>query len=568
MADQLRIGILCDGLTFQRWQAECIQQVLAVPGVIPVLVVVQDKPAKVSLSFSQRVLRYPWRMAFYLWWRNNRFKPVAYEPIDLSTVLGPVPRLNCRPLKMGIAQGFNAKDLGDIASARPEVLLRFGFNILKGDILQLPRYGVWSYHHGDEEEYRGQPPGLWEIMDQRAVTGAILQRLTEKLDAGLILRKGWFRTAQHSLATTVDNVLMGSAGWAAHVCRELLNGNEAAANGTLSKTTAPIRKYPGNLDFLELLMKSNSSQARLRKQQKQEREEWNVGLLYQPISALLEPKPNVNVRWLPAPGEGQSRSAPFGYMAEDQLNVLYGKFDVASGKADISRLRPKRDNVLKRSRTMLMNDGSPSYPYVIEHNGIAHVVPENSSNGRVDLYRVNATNDGLERIGTLLEEPLLSPTLFQHEGRWWLMGTKAPLDDVALYIYHAAAMEGPFVPHMLNPVKMDVRSARPGGTPFVHQGQLYRPAQDGSQTHGWRVALMRVNELSPTVFREEQARTIGPFKGSMWSAGLHTLSAVGEFTLVDGKRYVSAEIGSKSKSKRSGSSRSDRTEHLEDEDDD
>ena len=43
MAERLRVGIMCDGPVFQHWQAECIRQVLAVPGVEPVVLIVHDK---------------------------------------------------------------------------------------------------------------------------------------------------------------------------------------------------------------------------------------------------------------------------------------------------------------------------------------------------------------------------------------------------------------------------------------------------------------------------------------------------------------------------------------------
>ncbi len=45
-------------------------------------------------------------------------------------------------------------------------------------------------------------------------------------------------------------------------------------------------------------------------------------------------------------------------------------------------------------------------------------------------------------------------------------------------------LEGPWEPHRRNPVKCDVRGSRPAGTPFVHGGELYRPAQDGSKRYG------------------------------------------------------------------------------------
>lgn len=554
MGEKLRVGILCDGLELEQWQAECVRLVLAVDGMEPVVLVLYEKPARKASSFVQRVLHHPWHMALYLWWRKNRFKPAALSKVDVSDRLAQVPRVACKPVDQGTDLPFEPDDLKAIAHYRPDVLLSFGSNILKGEILTLPRYGVWSYHHGDEEKYRGQPPGFWEIMDGAPVTGAVLQRLTEKQDGGFILAKGWFRTIDHSLSASIDAVLMGSAGWAAQVCRALVEDKSDAANGRPSTTNAAIKKYPGNIDFINFLITLHGNKRRSFQRLSSQRLERNFGVLYLPISSLLDARPNLNVRWLPAPSEGQSRSAPFGYMADGQLNVLYEKFDHATGKGEISRLRPKRDNILKRSRTMLTSIGHYSHPFVLQKDDTVNVVPECGANDRVELYRVNEANDSLELQGTLLNERLSAPTLFEHNGLWWIMGTKPPLDDVALYAYYASSMEGPYSPHAMQPLKMDIRSARPAGTPFKHEGALYRPAADVSKTDGRRVSIMRVTELTPTTFREEWVKNIGPLKGSVWNAGLHTISAVGEQTLVECERSVQTISRTKrsSKAKKSG----------------
>ena len=179
-----------------------------------------------------------------------------------------------------------------------------------------------------------------------------------------------------------------------------------------------------------------------------------------------------------------------------------------------------------------------SYPFVIEHEGKIHVVPESAASGKVELYELSSDGERLERVCTLLEEAVFDPTVFQHEGRWWLFGTVPPLSNVTLHAWYSDRLEGPWTPHALNPVKQDVRSARPGGTPFRHNGELYRPAQDSEVTYGHRIAINRILELSPTAFREETVKHIGPLKGTAYNQGMHTLSAVGEFTLVDGKRFI------------------------------
>ena len=84
----------------------------------------------------------------------------------------------------------------------------------------------------------------------------------------------------------------------------------------------------------------------------------------------------------------------------------------------------------------------------------------------------------------------------------------------------------------MNPVKSDIRSSRPGGTPFVVDGVLHRPSQDDSRVYGGRLVINRVVELTPDRFGEEPVRAVGP--DPAYPDGLHTLSAAGRRTLVDG----------------------------------
>ena len=135
--------------------------------------------------------------------------------------------------------------------------------------------------------------------------------------------------------------------------------------------------------------------------------------------------------------------------------------------------------------------------------------------------------------------PGVDSTVFEHDNRWWLICTNAGDGrDDKLLVWHADSLFGPWQPHALNPVKIDIRSARPAGTPFMHDGHLYRPAQDCSATYGGRIVINRVTRLTPTAFEEEAYRTIDPVADGQYNRGLHTLSRLGQTqTLVDGKRY-------------------------------
>src|SRR4029077_437106 len=83
----------------------------------------------------------------------------------------------------------NPEDVARLRALEVDVFVRFGFRILRGDILTVARYGVWSFHHGDNRINRGGPAGFWEVHEGWPETGATLQVLTEDLDGGRVLAR-------------------------------------------------------------------------------------------------------------------------------------------------------------------------------------------------------------------------------------------------------------------------------------------------------------------------------------------------------------------------------------------
>jgi hypothetical protein len=132
----------------------------------------------------------------------------------------------------------------------------------------------------------------------------------------------------------------------------------------------------------------------------------------------------------------------------------------------------------------------------------------------------------------------VDPTIVEYAGRWWLFATDAARNaDGHLHVWWGASARGPWTAHARNPVKCDVRSARPGGTPFCVDGVLYRPAQDCSEAYGGSLVVNRIDVLTPEAFGETTVARLEPDRTGPYPMGIHTLSAVGETMLVDGKRY-------------------------------
>jgi methionyl-tRNA formyltransferase len=116
--------------------------------------------------------------------------------VDCSSMLAGIGSIEVEPMGKKFIHKFPPDALEKIRGKELDVILRFGFNILSGEILTVARYGVWSYHHGDNEFYRGGPPHFWELVEKSPLSGVILQVLTEELDSGLVLCKSLFSTEQ------------------------------------------------------------------------------------------------------------------------------------------------------------------------------------------------------------------------------------------------------------------------------------------------------------------------------------------------------------------------------------
>ena len=90
---------------------------------------------------------------------------------------------------------FEEDDVERIKEFNLDVIIQCGFRILKGNILNAAKYGVWSYHHAMTiTVIRGGPPGFWETFERMGERGVILQMVTEDLDNGIVLYRSSFGT--------------------------------------------------------------------------------------------------------------------------------------------------------------------------------------------------------------------------------------------------------------------------------------------------------------------------------------------------------------------------------------
>ena len=269
---------------------------------------------------------------------------------------------------------------------------------------------------------------------------------------------------------------------------------------------------------------------------------WRIGIAHAPLHELFDQRAldSAPITWLPELPSLQFMADPFGLWRDGRLYVFAETYDYRDRIGRIEVLTFDGDLTVLNRRLVLSEPWHLSYPFLIEQDGETYMLPEANRSGALTLYRAAAFPDRWEPVTrfTFEHAPIDATPVF-HSGLWWLFYTpaKTRIEKFgALYVAYAERLAGPWTQHAGNPVRFDVTSARPGGTPFVRDGQLVLPVQDCSVTYGGAMRALYINKLTPELFEAEASGALYAPGSGDYREGFHTMTAAGGFTLIDAKR--------------------------------
>ena len=415
-----------------------------------------------------------------------------------------------------------ALDLGDLHGA--DLVL----DLTGGDAVADAPQGVWSFRFGESDGT--VLPFAREISrGDRTFDIALVRRAGGRVDT---LRDGRFGvTAWYP--STLRIAFEKAALWPATLVAALQAGTALAA----AAAPAALRREP--LTLLERARFANALGDRLVHgvfSALLEVVEWNVGFVDGGARKLLSGEP-LDVRWLPRPDALTFIADPF-VVERDGVRALFVEaFDYEVDRGTIEALVLDDAGAIVRREQVIDGQTHLSYPYPVEIDGELYLIPESCAANEVALYRCVRFPDKWERDTALFPAfDGVDTTLFAHDGRWWAFCTRwSHGSTLALYAFHADSPRGCWTPHALNPIVVDVSSARPAGQPFVVDGVLYRPGQDCSQSYGGGLAIARIDQLTPAAYSETIVRRIDARAFGRWNAGIHTVSFTRDTLVVDGK---------------------------------
>jgi hypothetical protein len=266
---------------------------------------------------------------------------------------------------------------------------------------------------------------------------------------------------------------------------------------------------------------------------------WAITRVAEPVENFFQSRTVSATAWLEIPAVEGFVADPFPWPGRPGA-ILYERFSNETGRGTIEALLPDANGKREVAPLRLNIPSHLSYPSTYADADLVLCLPEMLWERRQVIYRLEP--DGAAPVvHAFVAEgvAMADPTLFRRNGLYWIAYNDADLGlHENLCLLYAERLEGPWLPHPHNPVKMDVRSSRPGGTPFVVDGALFRPAQDCSHSYGCALVINKVVTCTPDRYQEEPVARLTPDPAGGYPDGLHTLSITSDGILFDGKRIV------------------------------
>jgi hypothetical protein len=549
ISSKLRIGIMVNSLTVARWVAKIVREIQESSFAEVVLVLRNFPPEAAPKKAWQQRLKTYWTHSLFerykRWdYQRHREELDAFGEADLSELLKNAAVLPVQPIQKGFVDRFTPQDIARIREANLDVLFRFGFRIIRGEILSCAKYGIWSFHHGDNREYRGAPPGFWEMYERNPVTGSILQVLTESLDGGRVIYRSHSATDFGSLYLTVNPLYWKTSEFAIRRLRDLYRHGwdyiqsleEYNESDTYKKGIYRTPPTPVMVRFLSRLV-ARKIYRKFRALLFAERTQWFIA--YRARSGTQTALTDQTCfRVIPCP-RGRFYADPFLLKRNRKTYMFFEDFEFQKDRAAISCVEIDRQGELSAPERVLDKGYHMSYPYLFESQGSVYMIPETRARKTIELYRATEFPRNWEFVRIMAKDVLaVDSTLFEHSGKFWLFTNIAvpggsTFDE--LHLFYADSLEGEWTPHRKNPVVSDVRRARPAGALFFEGGKLIRPGQDCSLRYGYALTFNEIEILSETNYKEKPYNRIEPdwCRGSVCT---HTYNRNEDFEVLDGMK--------------------------------
>lgn len=543
----LRLGLLVDSIEFYAWEAAMLQRI-SDSGVAEIVLIVLSDPPKPRLSAALDphprhgdLLRAVTGALLLKIYRVLEAKITcegdAFQFRE-TLILKDIRRISI-PATVKPDNGRLANALGEIRELDLDVIVQLGAAELSTAISAAAKYGVWSLRHTHCASGDAMAAGFWPVYGRWPFIESRVE---------VVAASGESVTVAHSCT--------GANPYSVKLCRsalfwktlsliprqlQALHGlpeqapRSAAVESDVQWPARANRDLgaPGIAELGLHIARNVQRRARDWALRNFALEPWT--LLFHLGDELCTSGGNFTAITSP---KDRYWADPCVVRRNDDFYVFIEEYCYETKRGHISVLAIDRNGIYGQPVRVLEREYHLSYPCVFEDGNNLFMIPESSENRTIDLYRCLEFPAKWEFVKTLLDDiSAVDTTVFHHQGKWWMFTDVVENTGASsceeLFLFHSDDLvDGAWTPHRNNPLVSDVRRARPAGRIFLHEGKLYRPAQDCSVRYGYAIVLHQITRLSEDHYEEIEVTTIKP----TWDrtvVATHTLSYVPGLTVID-----------------------------------
>lgn len=412
---------------------------------------------------------------------------------------------------------FNKSDIDNITNMRFDLIIQLGESRLAGDVIKTAKYGIWFLNYFNRFSNIVLPKGFFELIMNESVVKISLMRYTENVLQGSIIDEAFFNYHKWSAFLTNNIVMESSVSLILKNLSKLsikssskipdLNrfeyheANQSLVLGHTIKYISIFYRF-----YLKEIYKKFKSKINLNEKF------WTLFIgskkfLDQDLSTLLP----VNVP------EGEFWADPFLIEYNKEHYVFFENYLHKEKKGKISCGRIIGNEIVD-VKDVLDLDYHLSYPFIFRDTGDIFMMPETSSNERLEIYKCLSFPDEWELYSTAFEGEKVADAFFYNDAnnvKWLFLNKSATPNSCKtsdLFIYKVDSLKlKEIIPHEENPVFIDSRISRNGGSIFTYENKVFRPSQRNTHgAYGGRLNINDIKKLTLNEYVEEQVRVIEP----------------------------------------------------------
>jgi len=400
-----------------------------------------------------------------------------YDVFDLSDFNLKIVHVEPIISNSGLVYRYKKNDLEKIKSLELNLLVRGGGNILRGDILNICENGIISFHHADNDINRGGPPGFWETKNRAKRTGFIIQRLTNELDGGDVLFKGFVSTSwMYSL--TLAKLYEASNPFLHHTIDSIISGSTKINILKKKPYSNSLYRTP-NIKNQFVYFVNMMSQFLTKVTRKLSRKSLRWGVAYQFVDDWRDVTLRRSIK-IPNP-PNRFLADPFLIKKGESHFCFVEDYSYETEKGHISVYEITKDKCIEIGPA-LEEDFHLSYPFIFEHEGNLFMCPETHEIDEIRLYKCIKFPNEWKFEKTLMKNiSAVDTNIFYKDNKWWMLTNLSTsgigYHDSELHIFsNDNLLSEEWLSHPSNPVIFDSLCGRNGGL-ILENGKYFRVYQ-------------------------------------------------------------------------------------------